>query len=170
MTIFFRAQSAGATELFVNGNAAALSPNEANSVGAFGQVGLDVGANVFESQASVVTDGSYALHANSQDTPTAAARFYYDLDTILTTSTSYDLTLWIRHIGSGDDWRFGLGNVTNGYGGGGTIIDTLANTATTWTEYNHTFTHGANTQYLSFRELGDNSGGVYVDGISIVES
>jgi hypothetical protein len=157
-------------ELYTLSNAAAdPAGTEADATTGWDSAGLDgTGSNVFESQNSVVNEGAYALHANSEDTPTANARITLDLEAAPFSFTNGDegkITLNWRHIGSGGQWRMCLSD-------NGTNIQDLfsyvGDTDTSFIAVEHTWTHSANSKYLSIREYSaSNDGGFYLDNISI---
>ena len=141
--------------------------NEADSVGDFVQVGLDAGANVFQSQGGTKNVGSYALESDANDTPAANVRFYLDLEAA-PISISDDDVVRIefdkRHIGTGGTWSVRLGASDSGV----TIIDLINVGDISFATKIYYFTHSGDTQYLVYREnSGTNNGGIYMDALSI---
>jgi hypothetical protein len=156
-------------ELYTLANAAAdPNGNETDATTGWSQSGLTgTGANVFESQSSVVHTGSYALHTDANDTPTSSARIYVNLQAAPFSFTNGDegkLEFYARHIGSGATWGAYMSNLTNG---STNLVATILATDTTFIKYSYTWTHDANHQYLLFKEVGINNGGIYLDNISI---
>lgn len=145
-------------EIHVNANAASdPNGNEADATTGWTQVGLDAGANVFESQGAVKSTGSYAFHANSNDTPTSAARF---LDNFLSeVGETYKVTFDWRHVGSGDPWRLLIEGVQ---------VVSITSAQTTFESKVYYAVAGDTSFELRFQENGGgNNGGVYVDNISL---
>lgn len=145
--------------------------NEANAITGWSQIGLTgTGANVFESQSIIKSQGSYAFHADANDTPTNTARFYKDIQAAfsLVNGTRYELTFDIRHIGTGGDW-IGVLGATNG--AVTTLLNTVTNTDTIFESITYRFTHvTGSSRWLIFRESGaTNDGGVYIDNVSVKE-
>lgn len=154
-------------ELHTWANAASVT-NEANS---------PTGINLSGVTAAVVTSpvdhGTWALSAESNTSPTAAARLYLDLNASpisLVVGNVYTLSFAVRHIGSGDQWNCHLGS-TNSLDSNYITIETLVNTDTTFATHTVTFKHSANTRYFGCREWSAfNDGGVYFDTLSIKRS
>lgn len=162
-------------ELHTFSNAAA-DPNgtEADAITGPSETGLNgFGANVFESQSSVVNTGSYAFRAESNDTPTNTAKFYFELNNApfsLVNGTEYEIKFNARHVGTGGNWRILLNNAAS-VGSPTQTVVLLNNTDITWTEYTATFTHDiVNTAFFVAGESGaSNDGGVYFDNFSLKE-
>ena len=156
----------GNPELYITANALATSTFEADATTGITSTGLGgTGANVFESQASVVNNSSFAIHTDANDTPTSGARFNVDFNGLLTVGTSYTISVDARHIGTGDDWTISLSSSVVAVDN---EIKRLANTDTTWATYTLSFTYSANHRYLVVREYNpSNDGGIYVDNLSI---
>ena len=146
-------------ELHISANAAS-DPygNEANATTGWTQTGLTgTGSNVFESQSSVKNTGSYALHANCNDTPTASAQCKLELT--VTAGATYRLTFDWRHVGSGGNWACTAES---------SLVGQLANTATSFAPVAHEETAVGTTFTIIFIELsGTNNGGVYIDNLSL---
>ena len=160
------------SELYTLSNAIA-DPNgsEANSITGWNESGLNgTGSNVFESQGSVVHTGSYAFHFNSNDTPTATARIWIDLEAApfnFTNGEEGKITFNVRHVGGGSNvpWASYLAvadtAATN-------LIVNVPETQTTFQSVSYEWTHDANHRYFNFRENnGTNEGGLYLDNLSI---
>jgi len=117
-----------------------------------------------------VNDGSFALQIESDTTPTSGAYGAIALEGSVGTvdDTLYRISFYVRHIGSGTEWNCYISGAS-----GGTnyrIGDTLENTDTTYVEYVYYWVQVADSDWLTFREVGnDNDGGVYVDSLSIKE-
>jgi len=157
-------------ELNTNANAASIT-NEANATTGFTGVFLTgTGANVFESQGTVKAAGSYALHSDANDTPTAHARFYTDLNAApysLTAGKTYVISVSARHIGTGGTWNIRLSNASD-FNTNVTNIASITVAAVTFTTYTLTFVHSANTRYFGAKETnGTDNGGIYFDSFSI---
>ena len=142
--------------------------NEINSLGVVGSASLNgTGANVFESQGAVSNVGSYALHANSNDTPTFGARFYIDLQGApfnFVDGEQGKIEFDIRHVGIGSNWGCYMSASSNGTDEEVTILD---NTETTFQSILHEWVHDADHRYLLFKALGTYDGGVYADNMSV---
>lgn len=151
-------------ELFTDANAICDSGgNEANAVTPWTSTGLTgTGANVFESQASVVHTGSYAFHGNSNDTPTSGCNFQYYNGTKLTIGETYLLSAYHRHVGTGGNWE-----CRANWGDGLTVLATVTNADTTFTYFSQEFIATAQALTLQWREIGANDGGVYADNLSL---
>jgi len=159
-------------ELHTNANAASdPNGNEADATTGFSQTGLDQGANVFASQGIVKNTGSYAIEANSNDTPTANAGFYADLEAApfnLVDGKEYKLSFSARHVGSGGIWRFHLASIP--LGTVPTMLLSLSSADTTFQAVEHTFTYSSEIRYINSKERNITSdGGVYFDNFSVKE-
>ena len=141
---------------------------ETNATAGFTSVGLDgTGANKFESQDSVKNVGEFALHADANDTPTAGARFYKDIQTDMSISNGDVVRLEIhaRHIGTGLFWMIQLGSADNG---GVNVVKSIQTSDTTFEPIIYYWTHDASYRYLVFKEVTtSNNGGIYADNISV---
>ena len=158
------------SELYDHSNAIA-DPNgsEANATTGWTDVGLNgTGANVFESQSSVVNEGTYAFHFNSNDTPTSGARLYIDLEALgISVDDEVKIEIDVRHIGTGGTWTVTRAQQTN-LTSGETSIQDISVGETTFQTIEVEYTQTANTRYFGFREAsGTNNGGLYVDNLSI---
>lgn len=119
------------------------------------------GANVFESQGSVKDVGSYALHADANDTPSNLARFANTFT--VEDGATYNIRFSWRHIGTGGNWNFAL--LDNA---GTSFYTPISNTDTTFVSVS--INHVADGTSLECRFLeygGDNDGGIYMDNFSI---
>ena len=156
-------------ELFTAANAAADPGGaEADGIAGFAQVGLNgTGANVYQSQSSVVSVGTYALEANANDTPSSGARISIDLEAApynFVNGEEGKIELDIRHVGIGGDWRCGLGAATNP----STINEDVLVTDLVYDTKIFTWVHSANHRFLITREnSGTDDGGIYEDNLSI---
>ncbi len=157
----------GGSELHTDANAASIG-NEADATTGWQQFGLDVGANVFESQGAVKSTGSYAIHGNSNDTPTSGSRIYFDIgnDFSLVEDSWYTLSFDIRHTGANGTWDCGLDADT--FSAYSTPIVEVDNTDTVFATQTVSFQYDSTYRYLVFRESsGSNDGGVYIDALSV---
>ena len=157
------------SELHTDANAISdPNGNEANATTGWDNRHLTTGANVFESQSSVKSTGSYAFHLNSNDTPTGAANINKDIgtDMSLVTGKTYRISFKWRHVGTGGNWAFRYGSNTS-LSGYQTVITP---SDTTFTKYKWDFVYDSNHRYMGFQENSFyNSGGVYVDDLSVKE-
>jgi hypothetical protein len=147
-------------ELHTDANAASdPNGNEADATtGWIPTAGLTAGSNIFESQSSVVNTGSYALHADANDTPTSGAAFQYQL-TDLEDGATYRVTFNWRHIGTGERWQAYCE---------ATVLGTITNTETTFVGVDTSFVADGTFATFSFIEnSSQNNGGVYVDNFSV---
>lgn len=132
------------------------------------------GANVFESQFTIVSEGRYAIRAESNDTPTGSARFVLNMNTLLSPAPGenplgqeFVITFDARHVGLGDDWVARLAD-NSSIDDTGTTIVRIENTDVTYESSSHTFTHSVDTKYFGFRESSvANDGGVFFDNLSV---
>jgi len=158
------------SDLNTTANAISLT-NEADATTGWTATSLTgTGANVFESQGSVKNDGSYAFHANSNDTPTDGARFYTDLNAApysCVVGNGYLITFMARHVGTGFAWAFRTAQLTNLTTNNETVA-TITPTVLTFTLYTYFFVHSANTRYFGAKENSpSNDGGIYFDSFTI---
>ena len=154
----------------LNTLANAISPiNEADAITGFTEVGLNgTGANVFQSQGSEKTNGSYGFEINTEDTPTSAARIYVDLEAAPFNLVNGDLVVLLldaMHSGNGGNWRVALSS-------NGLSLDdwftSLTSAETSWLEKGTTFTKSATSRYLMFIEgNGPGDGQIYIDNLSL---
>lgn len=147
-------------ELHTDANAAS-DPygNEADAITGWTDEVSGPGANVFESQGVEVNEGSYAFHADCNDTPTPSSRFRKTF--VTEPGESYYITFDWRHVGSGGDWEY-----HPDYQVGETV--TITNAETAWTSVQSTVVASGATMVIQFREAsGTNDGGVYVDNFSM---
>ena len=170
LTLSLGRRRVGGTELNTAANASSIT-NEADAVTGFTAVNLaGTGANIAESQGVVKYDGDYALHTDANDTPTAGARFYTDLNGApysLQVGNVYKITFYARHIATGDEWAVVLASDT-GLSANLTTIGSVATALVTFTEYTVEFTHSANTRYFGgIENNASNDGGIYFDAFSI---
>jgi hypothetical protein len=123
--------------------------------------------NVFESQSSVVSDGSFALHTDANDTPTNGARIYKDIETDcgLSNDDVVRLSIDSRHIGTGTQWSILLDDANNG--SAGEVVRVIEVGSTTFQTTVYYWTHSAAQAYIVVRETATNSGGVFVDNLSL---
>jgi hypothetical protein len=148
-------------------NAASDQGTEADATTGFTSVFLTgTGANVFESQNTVVATGTYALKSDANDTPTNEVRFYKDIGTDwgLTEGDYYKISFRTRHIGTGGNWRIALAvdnvSITN-------VIRIVLTAHTTYALYEYYFKYDANHRYFVAREVSTtNDGGIYLDDLS----
>ena len=151
-------------ELYPQDNAASVDTEVNASTGwtanGTATLGVASGAGQFDT-------GSYALSFQSNG---PNDQIYFDLNTILTNGTSYQLTSRFRHTGVGAPASVVLAPDTTGIGVFTTILK-LTNTPTTFQDANHLFVHDStNWRYLAVREDAIiTTGGGYYDTISIRE-
>ena len=124
------------------------------------------------SNSSVVNNSIYSIHAESNNSPTADARIFIDLDAAfsLRDGSTYKIEFDARHLGTGSaNWNIGLSNDSIDLSDStDTIITTLGSSDTTFARYTQYFVHSANTQYFMAMENNAlNIGGVYIDNISV---
>jgi len=149
------------------GSTAVYDPrnSEADSTAGWSSVGVDV----FESQSVAVSAGSYAFHTNANTNPTDLARVFDNIETgcSLVTGRTYEVSFDARHVGTGGDWKIGLGN---GFPMSEDIV-TLLSSDTSYAHYSLVFTFAAATsRYIYVREFSaTNDGGIYFDNFSIRE-
>jgi hypothetical protein len=152
-------------ELHTDANAASdPNGNEADATTGFTpQYLTGTGANVFESQGSVVNEGSYAIHADSTDTPTQGAGFSIQF-TGLENGATYDIDFYWRHTGTGAiSWR-------HLYNSGGGLIsqNTIQTTTTTFTNNNYQVVMTGTTLTLTWQTAATPyNGGIYLDNLSV---
>ena len=130
---------------------------------------LDAGANVFESS-DVSEVGEFSLHTDVDDTPTADARIYVDLEAAPFSISDDDVVRikfkW-RHIATVGTaaWYAYLASSNDGTNNQMGVVTWTSNTFVTIVYY---WTHSANYQYLVFMEnAGTNNGGIYLDDYSV---
>lgn len=150
-------------ELHVDANAASdPNGNEADATTGWTMYYLTgTGANVFESQGSVVSVGSYALHGDSTDTPTSQARFQKDFT--VEDAATYEISFAWRHTGTGggstDRWQATVDGVE---------MDTVEKTDLTFAPVSVQAVASGTTMTIAFTEYSaSNAGGVYMDNFSI---
>ena len=149
---------------------AQLMGGESNATTGFTSVSLDgTGANVFESQDTTVNTGEFAIHANCEDTNTASARFYVDLEAAPFSIIDDDvvrISITGKQIGSGGGWDVKLHS--DNAAGGGSLIKRYISAVGTFVTTVYYFTHSDSTRYFVVRESnGGNDGGVYIDNYSL---
>jgi hypothetical protein len=146
-------------ELHTDANAASdPNGNEADATTGWTPTGLTgTGANVFESQSSVVNTGSYALHANANDTPTSGAKFLKSFT--VDSGDTYLIRAAVRHVGTGGTWYFYAD---------GNVVGQILTASTTFTNVELEFVASGASIDVQFIEVnGTNNGGVYADAISL---
>jgi len=154
-------------ELNTLANAVSI-PNETDATTGWSQQHLDVGANVFE---SILLDGELVFHANADDTPTSAARFLIDLETMFGIQNGDECRLILSKRGKGTgagtgQWDSVLDDAVNG--SGGIVVASVDKSDTTFQAFKHEWVHDANHRYLVIRESNsENDGGVYFDAFSL---
>jgi hypothetical protein len=112
--------------------------------------------------------GSYALHGNSNDTPTAGACATIDLEALgVQVDDEVKIEIDWRHVGSGGNWAFSHGNQPD-FSLSLIDVDEKTNAETTFETIVHEFTATVHTRYFGFREAsGANDGGFYADNLSV---
>ena len=145
-------------ELHTSANAASdPNSNEADATTGWIQVGLDAGANIFESQGVVKNVGSYSLQFNSNPTPTLNAKA--ELHITVETGEVYRGEFDVRHVGSGLSWVLNENGSNFQFIGVGEI---------TFQTVVHYFTTPDTDTFFRFNEAnGSNNGGLYVDSFSL---
>ena len=150
-------------EYVAEGIVAQVFGGETNATAGFSQVGLDAGANVFESS-DVSNEGEFSLHADTNDTPTSAVRFKLDIQAAPFSISNDDVVrmeFYIRHIGTGANWQAALS--VNETAKTNTIV-TVEVGDITFTKWVYYWVHDANYRYFEVIESsGPNTGGVYFD-------
>lgn len=132
--------------------------NETNGVAGWTEYALNgTGANVFESQSSVVHTGSYAFHANSNDTPAGSARIQYNATVEI--GETYLIQFYWRHVGTGGIWKCMVESTTRGQ---------VSDSDTTWTlfSWEETMIDTALRIQISEDSVASD-GGVYIDNFSL---
>jgi hypothetical protein len=118
-----------------------------------------------------VNHGLYSIHADSNDTPTAGAVFYADLESApynLIDGYRYILIFDMKHVGVGGDWRINLAATNNGLDHG---LYVLSNTDNFYKSYTYAWIHDSTHRFFNIIEAsGTNDGGIYFDNFSIKES
>ena len=162
-------RSVWAEEFYVTSNAISdPNGNEINGTSGITQFGLDVGANVFESQGVVKDVGNYAIKADSNASKTTLARIYTDLSVLsLVEGIEYTLSVRARHTGTGGTWNIGVGTVNTAPSAG--TLTTLHNVYLTFITYSYNFIYSVTgLKFFVAREQGaTDDGGVYIDNMSI---
>jgi hypothetical protein len=120
-----------------------------------------------------VNHGNFSIHADANDTPTASARFYSDIQTdfSLIQGTRYVVSLDAKHIGVGLNWRIEL--YASSFGSGSAVlIKELAASDNSYNSYALSIIYdSALHKHLVVRESNtSNNGGVFFDNLSIKES
>lgn len=157
--------------IYFSGNAASIT-NEANSTGGFNSVGLG-GSNTFQSQSGTVNDGTYALEADCNATPTSGARFYMELNSTLGLEYGkrYTMSFQWRHTGTGGYWQPFLCSHADRSGTNYLLGAAVLSTDVTFREVTYTWTHDANHLYLVIAATDATfDGGVFFDTLSIKET
>lgn len=143
-------------ELHIDANAISdPNGNEANAT--TGWTGLN-GVS-FSSVASPVANGNFAFLAESNSTPSAAAR----IEKVFSTKAGANyLMVWKwRHVGSGGIWA----NQVNGVGS-----NSINNTETSYKETSREFVGVGTTTQIRFLESNaSNDGGINLDNFSLRE-
>jgi hypothetical protein len=150
-------------ELHVAANAASdPNGNEADATTGWVETNLSgTGANVFESQSGVVNVGSYALHSDANDTPSANARFQQTIAGTVP-GKKYRLTFDWRHIGTGGIWELFVIDAFVGI--------SVSNADTTWQTVSYDVTSATTVIIVRIAEnSATNDGGVYLDNLSLRE-
>lgn len=146
-------------ELHIDANAASdPNGNEADATTGWTPASLSgTGSNVFESQSSVKSVGSYALYADCNDTPTSIARF--DKTFTVENGATYNIRYNRRHVGTGGNWQFQANSINQ---------DLIETAETTFTSISVNVTATSTSMACRFVEFsGTNDGGIYMDNFSI---
>ena len=147
-------------ELLTDANAASdPNGNEADATTGWTPVSLTgTGANVFESQGAVKNTGSYALHADANDTPTANAGFNKTVSG-LDAGETYKFTGVVRHTGTGGKWVVAFD---------GAVATSIPTESTTFFSFEfEKAVAGSSVAILISENSATNDGGVYVDNLSL---
>ena len=158
------------TEFHCDGNAASDNcGNESGTTTGWTPVNLGSG-NSFYASTTIKSTGNSSLAANANVNPALGERFFKDIGTdwSLITGNLYKLTFDARHHGVGATWVIILNNVNNMTSPTLTIVS-LTSADTTFSSYSINFIYDSNYRYLVFGEISANTGGVYVDNLSITE-
>jgi hypothetical protein len=117
----------------------------------------------FDSVTTAPKTGTYHITAISDG---ASDRFYRTLT--LTEDTIYKYSFWVRHNGSGGDWKCGETHYSSGTTFVNPFTAALTSADTTYTQYSGYFRHvgDAGDTYFMCWESGDNTGGIYLDDFS----
>ncbi len=157
-------------EFHCDGNAASdACGNESGTTTGWTSVNLGSG-NSFYASTTIKSTGNSSLAANANVNPALSERFFKDIgaDWSLVTGGLYKLTFDARHHGVGATWQIILNNFNN-MTSPTLTIGSLTSADTTFSSYSINFIYDSNYQYLVFGEISANTGGVYVDNISITE-
>lgn len=147
------------SELAVTGNATDLGASEESDLDGWTQNTMNTWETVSTSQS-----GNYALHAVSVDSGDYFSRLF---TTGFASGNLYKLSLYARHDGTGGNIGLYLSRVALGYDVVITPQGGLSSADTTYTNYIKYFYYNADMDVITGIERGDNSGGIFIDSISI---
>ncbi len=151
------------SNLLLDANAV-LPSNDTDAITGWSSIATDV----FESQSSVVDDGSFAFHANSNTTSSSGARIFKDITSLVNEGDTYEVEFRWRHVGTGAGWRAAIGPTS--FQTTILVIDDVGASDTTFRTASGQWTQPAGNAFILFREnSGPNDGGVYVDKMTLTK-
>ncbi len=115
-----------------------------------------------------VNTGNYAIHAESNDTPTQLAGCYVDMEAAfsLTQDKLYSLTIDAKHVGVGDGWRINLSaDADPDVGPSLDVVRDLINVE--YNAYSKTWKYNGEKYLVISEDNGANDGGVYFDNLRV---
>jgi len=142
-------------EYYPQTNAASLA--EVDSVNPW----VSRGTGTFLTNPTDPYSGTYSLRAFSFSINSGGS---IDLNPYLTGGTSYNMSFWARHGGTGGSYQYRLGSTTSDLTG--QLLTTTTTSTTTWSEVTTSFTFGATNRYLLLNAISSN-GSTFIDLISI---
>lgn len=130
--------------------------------------GWVAGNNAVVSVSTTKDVGIWAIQAESNTTPTATANMSFDLNTITTATNIYRMTFSYRHVGTGDNWRAGIGSSATAHTYWNDP-DPLNSVETTYEDrVVYWVQSDTDTRYFSLLEVNaSNNGGVIFDNFSV---
>jgi hypothetical protein len=122
------------------------------------------GLATFDSIDTSPKRGTYHITAVSDS---ASDRFYRAFT--LAEDTIYKYAFWVRHNGSGGDWKCGESASSTSVSYVNPITPAITSADTTYVQYTGYYRHtnGSNDSIFVCYEAGDDTGGIYFDDISI---
>lgn len=126
------------------------------------------GLDVLQSQSATTNGSSFAIEASTNVSPSAGARVSVDLFSTLTPGKLYQVSVDVRHVGSGGQWLTLVGSTNSA--ASGTQLCQINSNDTEFSTYTAVFHHTSATRYFVSREIsGTNDGGVFLDNLSFRE-